>query len=55
MEDKILRGYGPDGDFDKIFDIISINKAKKAEVRYTDMPSIFRSHWSKFVFLNAIS
>lgn len=30
-------------------DIVSISSAKKANVRYNELPLVFRSHWSKYV------
>jgi phenol 2-monooxygenase len=31
----------------EMFDITSISSATKANVRYTDLPPVLRSHWSK--------
>lgn len=33
----------------KVFDIVSISSAGKEKVNYTDMPPVFRTHWSKYV------
>lgn len=33
----------------KVFDVMSICKATKSEVNYTDLPPVFRTHWSKYV------
>ncbi|KAI8996410.1 FAD binding domain-containing protein [Trametes punicea] len=30
-----------------VFDILSISSAKKQDVNYTDLPRLFRQHWSK--------
>ncbi|KAI0364365.1 hypothetical protein BV20DRAFT_956369 [Pilatotrama ljubarskyi] len=35
------------GDPAKVFDILSISSAKKEDVNYTDLPRLFRQHWSK--------
>ncbi|KAJ7580156.1 FAD binding domain-containing protein [Mycena floridula] len=48
MEHGFLKQFPLDA-----FDIISISSAKKANVRYTDLPAIFRSHWSK-VFIDDV-
>lgn len=42
-----LRKFG--SEFTKLFDIISISSATKANVKYNELPELFRSHWSKFV------
>lgn len=31
----------------EVFDIVSISSAGKEKVNYTDMPPLFRTHWSK--------
>jgi hypothetical protein len=33
----------------KVFDVLSICSANKDKVNYTDLPPVFRSHWSKYV------
>lgn len=33
----------------KIFDVLSISSQSKDKVNYTDLPPVFRSHWSKCV------
>ncbi|CAA7265147.1 unnamed protein product [Cyclocybe aegerita] len=38
------------GKISLLFDILAISSATKAAVRYNDLPKMFRSHWSKFVF-----
>lgn len=45
-----LRRFAPRKDDTKVFDIISISLAKKATVRYNELPALFRSHWSKYVY-----
>ena len=30
-----------------VFDVISICSATKEEINYTDLPPLFRTHWSK--------
>ncbi|KAI0675863.1 FAD binding domain-containing protein [Trametes maxima] len=35
------------GDPSKVFDVLSISAAKKQDVNYTDLPPLFRQHWSK--------
>lgn len=37
------------------FDIITISSASRSNVRHNDLPELFRSHWSKFVFLAHLS
>lgn len=36
-----------DGKTFSLFDIFAISSATKANVRYNDLPELFRSHWSK--------
>ena len=33
----------------KVFDVLAICAASKDRVNYTDLPPVFRSHWSKYV------
>lgn len=44
--------------FSAAFDVISISSARKTDVRYTVLPMLFRSHWSKcvsyFLFLSPL-
>ena len=40
------------GDPAKAFDILAISSASKEEVNYTDVPAIFRPHWSKCAIFN---
>ena len=47
--DGFLRSYSPHGNILAAFDIITISSAQNAIVRHTDMPELFRSHWSKLV------
>ena len=37
------------GDPSKVFDVLSICSATKDKVNYTDLPPVFRTHWSKYV------
>ncbi|PCH36394.1 hypothetical protein WOLCODRAFT_82152 [Wolfiporia cocos MD-104 SS10] len=37
------------GNPDAVFNILSISSAKKMRSNYTDIPPLFRSHWSKFL------
>lgn len=43
----VLDPFVPEGDVTKVFDIMSISTAKKEKVFYTDVPALFRSHWTK--------
>ncbi|GBE86738.1 Phenol hydroxylase [Sparassis crispa] len=38
---------------DNVFDILSISSAKKQEVNFTDLPELFRPHWSKVLLDDA--
>ncbi|KZS94662.1 hypothetical protein SISNIDRAFT_452748 [Sistotremastrum niveocremeum HHB9708] len=38
--------------YGSVFDIISVSNSSKEDVNYTDLPAIFRTHWSK-VFTDA--
>ena len=42
------KGLGRD-----VFDVLVIGSAKKDKVNYTDIPEVFRSHWSKYVCLSS--
>jgi phenol 2-monooxygenase len=42
-----LRRYAPRGEVATIFDVIAISSAKKANVRYNELPALFRPHWSR--------
>ena len=44
--DGFLRRYSPDGNVFAAFDIISI-ASNNDNIRYTDVPDLLRSHWSK--------
>ncbi|KAI0352108.1 hypothetical protein OH77DRAFT_1409847 [Trametes cingulata] len=53
---KLAEEIGADGSFyrrlgrgdpAKVFDVLSISSAKKQDVNYTDLPPLFRQHWSK--------
>ncbi|KAF9466163.1 FAD binding domain-containing protein [Collybia nuda] len=48
---RFLKTYSPSGDIFAAFDILSISSATKSEVRYNELPKLFRSHWSK-VFID---
>jgi phenol 2-monooxygenase len=48
--DGFLRSLPLHGKISDAFDIIAIASAKNAVVRHTDVPELFRSHWSKSVF-----
>jgi hypothetical protein len=45
--DGFLTSLSPYGKISDAFDIIAIAFAKNMIVRYTDVPELFRSHWSK--------
>jgi phenol 2-monooxygenase len=47
LADGFLRSYSPHGNILAAFDIIPISSAQNVIVRYTDVPELFRSHWSK--------
>lgn len=47
--DGFLRRYAPGGEVAAMFDIISISSAKKTNVRYNELPELFRPHWSRYV------
>ncbi len=38
-----------------MFDVLTICSAKKDQVNYTDLPAIFRTHWSKYVYPSLLS
>lgn len=46
---RFLKAYSPSGDIFSAFDILAISSATKSNVRYNELPALFRSHWSKFV------
>ncbi|KXN90667.1 Phenol 2-monooxygenase [Leucoagaricus sp. SymC.cos] len=50
---SILGPYSPGGDVTKVFDVLSFSTAAKETVLYTDLPPLFRSHWSK-VFVDDV-
>jgi phenol 2-monooxygenase len=37
----------PGEEWNKVFDILAISSGKKEHVNYTELPELFRSHWSK--------
>ncbi|KAJ2999383.1 hypothetical protein NUW54_g6948 [Trametes sanguinea] len=45
-QESFYRRFGH-GDPAKVFDVLSIASAKKQDVNYTDLPPLFRQHWSK--------
>ncbi|GLB41636.1 putative phenol hydroxylase, C-terminal dimerisation domain [Lyophyllum shimeji] len=51
--DAFLKRYSPGGDIFAAFDILAITmkKEEKMVVRHTDLPDLFRTHWSK-VFID---
>jgi len=48
-----LRRFSLAGSTSSVFDIVAISAAKKAGVRYNDLPELFRSHWCK-VFIDDV-
>ena len=44
--DNFFRHFGGSDPY-KVFDILAISSASKEQVNYTDVPAVFRSHWSK--------
>lgn len=47
----VLKIFSPGGEIFKAFEVLSFSTAKKEIARYTDLPKLFRSHWSK-VFID---
>lgn len=45
--ESFLRKYTPGNEHNKVFDIIAISSGKKEHVNYTELPELFREHWSK--------
>lgn len=43
-----LKRFGK-GDSSAVFNVLSISSAKKEKSNYTDVPPVFRTHWSKYV------
>jgi phenol 2-monooxygenase len=50
MPESFLKTYNSGEDRDKVFDILAISSGKKEHVNYTELPELFRSHWSKYYF-----
>ncbi|KAI0695048.1 hypothetical protein C8T65DRAFT_710902 [Cerioporus squamosus] len=44
--DGFLARFGR-GEHGKVFDVLSIGSARKQDTNYTDLPRLFRPHWSK--------
>lgn len=44
--DSFFRRFGG-SDPSRVFDLLAISSATKDELNYTDLPVVFRSHWSK--------
>jgi phenol 2-monooxygenase len=47
----IFEPYAPGGDITKVFDVLTFSAATKETVMYNAVPILFRSHWTKYVFL----
>jgi phenol 2-monooxygenase (NADPH) len=47
MEDSFLKRFVHRGDFKDMFEFITILAEKKATVKYTELPSLLKLHWSK--------
>lgn len=45
--ESFLNKYSRGSGISKVFEILSISSAKKEIVNYTDLPKLFRPHWSK--------
>ncbi|CCM01361.1 uncharacterized protein FIBRA_03411 [Fibroporia radiculosa] len=45
---RFLKKFGH-GNTSGVFEVLSISSAKKRYSNYTDVPPLFRSHWSKFL------
>jgi len=50
---SFLKKYTPGEERNKVFDILAISSGKKEHVNYTELPELFRSHWSK-VFVDDV-
>jgi len=48
--ESFLKKYTPGDEWNKVFDILAISSGKKEHVNYTELPKLFRSHWSKYIF-----
>lgn len=46
--ESFLNKYAPGEEMNKVFDILAISSGKKEHVNYTELPKLFRSHWSKY-------
>jgi len=51
--ESFLQKYTPGEEWNKVFDILAISSGKKEHVNYTELPKLFRSHWSK-VFVDDV-
>lgn len=49
---SFLKRFAPNSIDEAAFDILSISTAGKNVMDYTDIPPLFRCHWSKLVFPN---
>lgn len=49
MEGFLERYEGAGTGRGEVFDLWSVSSARKEDVDYTDLPGLFRSHWSKCV------
>lgn len=45
--ESFLNKFSAEGDPAKLFDIISISSGSKSIMYWTDLPALFRAHWSK--------
>lgn len=52
--ESFFKKYTSGEDRNKVFDILAISSGKKENVNYTDLPQIFRSHWSKYVSVSLL-
>jgi phenol 2-monooxygenase (NADPH) len=50
--ESFLKNVSLVGKWDTVFDILAISSGKKETFNYTLLPELFRSHWSKCVFLS---
>jgi phenol 2-monooxygenase (NADPH) len=45
--ESFLNKYTLAEEWNRVFDILAICLGKKKQINYTDVPKLFRSHWSK--------
>lgn len=45
--ESFLNKYTTAEEWNRAFDILAISLGEKEQINYTDVPKLFRSHWSK--------